>query len=672
MQYLLKFTQKYRFNYLFFVFFVFFDLIITQFTLISYNAYAQNPPTNPYYGSSSINYMPSCITYGTECNLGTNTYSGAMQQYDKQFKTNTNPVLYAWVSLAGESKQVNTSVNYGSITPISLQLNWAYMFFHTSTNGISFPEGYHSKSPITSLVQTGFYVQGITANYGNVSNNLDRKYINISSPNPTNNIYYKYGMVYSVPFTYYPPSPGGITGPVIITANFQTYNAWHKNPTQYFCDANGNDANGNPATPNSLSGVQNCPISPEPFIIANPIPPPTISSGGMSCSLNPLSNAYNYTINNFDSSTQQIQYQYSYNDIFINNEFGGDYTSSWYSLGNSSGSISLPTTPGKYNLTLRVISIKTGRVLVGSSFASDACPSFPYFQVNRSDTQVGLGFCNISNNAPSVSIKAWNHNGLPNNYSQGAGDQYGAIAPGFLSGFDSANINQGTNPLGLSFSNVNNPSSQYDNSFFGLFGGYFGSLPPCGHNYFPSNTSSLSQISQYVNPSWWSTTSGNYYVNGSFNINGPITIPQGVNVNLYVNGNVYINRNIIQPNNLKANKVSQLSSFKLVVEGGDIIISPNVSEIDGVYVAEPDSNVGGTIYTCGNTHPTNNCNTQLIVNGSLVANTINLWRTYGDTGWSPSSFRAETINQPPSEWLSSFNNPGSSTIDSIRNLPPVF
>ena len=157
-------------------------------------------------------------------------------------------------------------------------------------------------------------------------------------------------------------------------------------------------------------------------------------------------------------------------------------------------------------------------------------------------------------------------------------------------------------------------------------------------------------------------------MNGSFNINRPITIPQGVDVNLYVNGNVQISNNI-QLNNLNAKTVSQLSSFKLIVERGNITIDPKVREIDGVYVAEPYKRNGGTIYTCGTTQPTTDCNTPLTVNGSLVANFIKLWRTSGTVG---TSNVAETINQPPSEWLSSINNPGPLTINSIQNLPPVF
>lgn len=328
--------------------------------------------------------------------------------------------------------------------------------------------------------------------------------------------------------------------------------------------------------------------------------------------------------------------------------------------------------PGSYTFTFK-FTYSDGGLISNSNCSNNTTIIpiyyYPYFQVNGSDTQVGLGFCGLSSNEPTASIYGWNHNGLNNSFNQGAGDQYGSISPGFLFGFDSANINGDSNPLGLSFSNVNNsplgPNS--DNPGSGLFGGFFKSLPPCGNNYFPSNTSLLTQITQNSNSNWF-RSSGNYYVNGSFNINRPITIPQGVDVNLYVNGNVQISNNI-QLNNLNAKTVSQLSSFKLIVERGNITIDPKVREIDGVYVAEPYKRNGGTIYTCGTTQPTTDCNTPLTVNGSLVANFIKLWRTSGTVG---TSNVAETINQPPSEWLSSINNPGPLTINSIQNLPPVF
>ncbi len=81
-------------------------------------------------------------------------------------------------------------------------------------------------------------------------------------------------------------------------------------------------------------------------------------------------------------------------------------------------------------------------------------------------------------------------------------------------------------------------------------------------------------------------------------------------------------------------------SFTLVVTGGNIYIDPDVTRLDGVYVAKKSGDKGGTIYTCGNGFAPkksviwdasydNTCNKQLTVNGAFVADQINLMRTYG-------------------------------------------
>lgn len=311
-------------------------------------------------------------------------------------------------------------------------------------------------------------------------------------------------------------------------------------------------------------------------------------------------------------------------------------------------------------------------ITVGSPYTSCATViDFPFFQVNGSDTQVGLGFCGLTKNAES-SIYSWNHNGLSNSYSSGSGSQYATIATGLLSGFDSANINNGTNPLGLSFSNINNPPSNQsnDNFYSGNFGGMFAAMPTCGYNYFPSSNILSSLTSP---PGYGSIYNGSYYID---NNNNTITI-LGINANrssgtnevIYVKGGTVNITGNISLNNSSATSINQINSFKLVVLGGNIVIAPNVTKLDGVFIAEPSSNgSSGAIYTCGATQPTTNCNSQLIVNGSLDANKIHLWRTYSTVGQSP----AEIINQPPTTWLSSLNSPGPLAIDSIQNLPPVF
>ena len=689
-----------------------------QLGFLSGAVYAQNPPSNPYYGSTAlypkyngiIQYIPS--TY-TGCSvISTNPCNPsirAMGPYDKSCNPKSSnyilkqsPTIDMWVSLSGEPTETSDPLPYGSTASISLQLNYAYMFCHTETGNTYFPYNYNRSyssppSPPDSLWYTGLYVQNITANEGTVDN-ASGITINIPTLDSKYSYYPKYGFMYSTPFIYNPPS-GGVTTDITLQATLYAFNDFNNNG--YTCVVS-SDATP-PGPYSSINGlVQANPPPPlgsgcpqyRVFPIATVGPPPSISlQSNLVCSLNLGSNTASYTINNFSPTTEIIEYYYTYTNFFSSG--GPSYTKGPLQPNGSSGgttvsgTIFLPTIPGQYSATIEVVSKSDGAVFASQFLGSDICSDYPYFQVNGSDTQVGLGFCP----APSLSllglsdysnanIKAWNHNQnstasfLNNNYSQGAGDQYGSIATGSMIGFDSANINNGTNPLGLSFSNINN-SPSFDYSPWGFFGGSFASLPSCGNNYFNNITDQYLQSLPQPQLSRLNPGSGiqvNYHVGSSVPqsgtyLLGPINLFDGSNVTIYVqNENVQINKDIILNNSGNSTNISLLSSFKLIVLGGNIIISPGVNKVDGVYVAEPDSTGGGTINTCGTLpSPTSKCSNQLIVNGSLVANSIRLWRTGGTVNGSP----AETINQPPSEWLSSLNIPGPLTMNSIQSLPPV-
>ncbi len=173
-----------------------------------------------------------------------------------------------------------------------------------------------------------------------------------------------------------------------------------------------------------------------------------------------------------------------------------------------------------------------------------------------------------------------------------------------------------------------------------------------------------------MNFSSQSTLSGalsakSYYIappNGTLNLNN-ISLPNSGTTTVYVNGNVNINSNITY--NQSPSSISGISLFKLIVQG-NIIIQPGVSEIDGVYVATPTNSSNGIIYDCGSSVPTNNCNTKLTVNGSLEANQLKLWRTYGSIGIGA----AETVNYNPTIWLNDLNSTNEQ-VDKIETLPPV-
>lgn len=106
---------------------------------------------------------------------------------------------------------------------------------------------------------------------------------------------------------------------------------------------------------------------------------------------------------------------------------------------------------------------------------------------------------------------------------------------------------------------------------------------------------------------------------------------------LYIEGDVFISNDITY-NTGGADgwgTLSEIPSFALYVKG-NIYISAGVTRLDGLYVAQPNGNAGGKIYTCatpadgslyGPTQIFDACRTQLKVNGAFVAQETKLLRT---------------------------------------------
>jgi hypothetical protein len=225
------------------------------------------------------------------------------------------------------------------------------------------------------------------------------------------------------------------------------------------------------------------------------------------------------------------------------------------------------------------------------------------------------------------------------------------------------------------------------------------------------------------------TASGVYYENvGAGNIfalngapsGGPVVLDPGRRITIFVNGSVYIQNNInygttgncVLPdapsglNGLNAECVTKLA----VIARGNIYIDPNVSQLQGLYIAQPDPTdtidpVGhdtGAIWTC---HPFSTtlapdayatffpqCKQNLIVNGAFVAKRIHLLRIAGGdvtaARTSEDGYRqpqisaynsAEVINFSPDMVIGgSFFSPDNGAtnanpkIDSLISLPPVF
>ncbi len=164
---------------------------------------------------------------------------------------------------------------------------------------------------------------------------------------------------------------------------------------------------------------------------------------------------------------------------------------------------------------------------------------------------------------------------------------------------------------------------------------------------------------------------------------------------LYANGDVRISGNIAySPNPVT---IDNLPSLVLVVHGGNIYIDPDVTQIDGTFVAVPAGGSGGKIFTCSNnswpasppssgqlTPPGGNCSQRsLTVNGALIAQRVNFLRTHGSlrggspsetfTSNNPAANAAEIIRFSPEVYMADSAVPAYDTIDtfqSILGLPP--
>ncbi len=322
----------------------------------------------------------------------------------------------------------------------------------------------------------------------------------------------------------------------------------------------------------------------------------------------------------------------------------------------------------------------------GGSQTVESCiyvASKPYVKVFGGDVAAGAAFssstgaCTDDTNAQ---ILSWNNDsaGYP-----GSGAQYAAYALNSITNFATNQNGAGSGaPSGLAFANATASGST-------LFGGLLGSWP-CMPDYYdnqPSSGTTTLSTSSSVNVS--SLTTNVYTATGTLQL-----IAGNVNPNqrtqIYVDGNVYIGGNITYAGTWSVKTMPLLE----IIAKGNIYIDSSVTQMDGIYVAQPNGSSGGTIYTCatGPTTPADTststyyatCNNKLTVNGSLVANAVQLLRTAGSvngasTGDTATSNDAsESINGSPAFWIPSTATtsttsdtltPGS--YDDIKSLPPI-
>ena len=403
---------------------------------------------------------------------------------------------------------------------------------------------------------------------------------------------------------------------------------------------------------------------------------------------------------------------------------GGNGSNMTISLGStpninalpSSGVATYDSSNGTYTYTTgQILSISRGAVYTinysisgGGMAGSIPCSSTiyagyqPYVSVLGGDIAAGPGYMspNGSCSVNQSSIMAYNNglNSSGNSYI-GSGTQNAALAQGSVYGFLSAinppngsssmypnSTNNGgyvlsfTSPSpnppspnsinNLTLSNQTNVNGEYYGGDLGLSGSW-----ACLPDYY-DNTTALTPLTTSAGVASLPTTSGSYTYTGNLTLNGG-TVTSGNQITIKVKGNVYIDSNISYAS---YSSISQIPQFKLIVNGS-IYVAPQVSLLEGVYIAQGSS---GAFYTCGqDTFDTfqaivNNyaaCNHPFEVIGSVSATKIVLGRTYGnpvkDNSNQVSNNPAETFQYSPEVWMAPSTLPKTPYYDYVTSLPPV-
>lgn len=365
-----------------------------------------------------------------------------------------------------------------------------------------------------------------------------------------------------------------------------------------------------------------------------------------------------------------------------------------YTLNSPSGTFSTPRYYSGMNAEVGYLYNSGGKIAGGSTTCETDFTVYikPYLKIYGGDVWSGADFPGTDDSS-SASIYAFaNANGVNSN---GSSSQLGVTSLLNIKGFYSSSLRTsgftGVAPKATTFANVGN---SYANS---AFGGGFGSGAKLKTIDYYTDTRNTSLGS--------STLSGNvpasrgrvqYTMPGGSTLSN-MTIGRGSQAAVYVNGDLYINGNISYDSSARTG-LSDIPFFALIVRG-DIYIAPNVTNIDGMIVAQAyrsgGSDVGGRIYTCaaGLRSPyatttaaiANNCGNKLTVNGSFTAKQIRFLRHVTTYSLAPtrearnSNGAGEVFNFSPELYmapspLSNGETNGSepTKYDAIFSLPPVF
>ena len=446
--------------------------------------------------------------------------------------------------------------------------------------------------------------------------------------------------------------------------------------------------------------------------------PPTVEGEvGQTQTVNYVFNINNQTLKQFNSgytatittsggisivgpATKPVVVRAGDNDITVTFDIINNYDGSFsFQFGFNSSPISLSTWSGACGpidtqaFTLPYSQLWNGDLATGGGFGDatgladpntvGACAdTFPYISASASPYSGGIvGF------------------GEEQNYL-GSQVDFGAVAMGLIPGGAGGPVGYfsgspyphtpetSPKPIFANTGNVRNASNR---------GGYLNGSAPyfhCVKDYYDDTQSSPGNSSGNLQSDINTCGLGKkcqYKYLGDLTIGGA-NLPVDANgvsnqVTLYVDGNVTISGNIKYPSIFDASTPDHMPYLTIIAKG-NIILTDGVTQLDGLYIAQPTNSGNGAFATCNNGNDVlspdpaasqNPCNSQLVVNGAVIAQHVELLRSHGTLHQPPSDVNgvganpAEIFNFVPSMVIGTPAFPASfGQAEGLYNLPPVF
>ncbi len=366
------------------------------------------------------------------------------------------------------------------------------------------------------------------------------------------------------------------------------------------------------------------------------------------------------------------------------------------------------------NVSLTIQAKYTGTYTVVFRFGNTNLVSCPpvtitpatqsYFKVTNGDIATGGGFRDPADVCPTTApgyispgtgydtsqvpydyaggIRAYANPSYPGG-GLGASVDFGAEALGLIIGHSAGDIGFYSKHNELASNSGYPPGSEPG---YGSLGGYLtqtgASDAHCVRDYF-TITRFKGQNPTNIGPSVNAAT----LADGQYQYVGPtLTIDMGSSPNLsgqervtiYVDGDVIIDGDIKYPakwNALSGNR-SHIPYFTVIARG-NITLTKDVTQLDGLYIAQPTvpgytKGVFSTCYTF--------CAKGLVVNGAVIAQSIQLTRAHGTVGpcddgscGTVGNGAAEQFNYAPFIVLGLPEfDPGYNSTEDLFSLPPVF